>query len=768
MKDYNELNVENVSMDYRELRGLVNKTHARFSEINFDESLSLLQKVNLLAEHFKEVLKDFQNVVDYLDKFIDEFDENLYETTFDVLNKWLVDGTLEKLINETALKNIKDDVDLLKSTKADIVFVNALFSSLVNGNFSGVFKTYQMLVKTYPNGTKGIFLVEEDNGIYWFDDEIKKWVFIDYYQPLEIPLDSITTWQTDFVETISKNLVNPQNIKDGFFVNGNDGTLNPLANYSYVYVRVKPNTNYIKNNDIHFALYDKNMNFIRGSVQNTVFTTPSNCEIVGLSLLTNQKRTFFLNEGDTLLGYDKFIQRIKQSYFLNPDFKLYEGKINIDTIKGIVDCNLRAIYNYWSPQEQRYQHSSKEIKYTSFIHRDYFLNKMSLTKLGTFKVEPYDKPIVDGDMILALYDIRYNYLITPYEDFFTVNGKPYKKYVTPITVDKNSEINTLHKAIKLCVNTHPKNRFEIYINDGEYNAFQDFSRDEIISPSFNGLALPDYVDIIGESKDKTIIACDLTGYPTETQARVSLINLRSVNKIKNATFRSQGTRYTIHDDWTTLSIPEVKELENVDVVKFGTGGLVPAFGSGHRSNATKTFKNCIFNSTLGVPFSVHNYKELEKPSKITFYDCSFECSKIVPISGQYGRYSYSAEFLSENSGVADVVEMFNCSIPRGIISLPDEWSGLNPDKKLDYRISGSGNSRETKNTTIGSDDGVFFINMKDEFTSFLAGDPITKGDSVKVQYRGSVLKCEPTDVNAIGVAENSGVPIQKIYVKRIK
>lgn len=100
MKDYSKLDMENVSMDYRELRGLVNKTHDRFSEINFDESLSLLQKVNLLAEHFKIVLKDFQSVVDYLDDFINKFDENLYETVDEIIKKWLDDGVFDGLLND--------------------------------------------------------------------------------------------------------------------------------------------------------------------------------------------------------------------------------------------------------------------------------------------------------------------------------------------------------------------------------------------------------------------------------------------------------------------------------------------------------------------------------------------------------------------------------------------------------------------------------------------------------------------------------------------
>lgn len=114
MMKYNELGIDNVELDYRELRQIVNKTHDRFSELNFDESLSLLQKVNLLANHFKIVLKDFQKIVEYLDDFIDKFDENLYETVEDVLNKWYEDGKFLPIMSEilSELRNYMRNVTL--------------------------------------------------------------------------------------------------------------------------------------------------------------------------------------------------------------------------------------------------------------------------------------------------------------------------------------------------------------------------------------------------------------------------------------------------------------------------------------------------------------------------------------------------------------------------------------------------------------------------------------------------------------------------------
>lgn len=53
--------------DYRLLREVINANHDRFSSLNFDSSMSLLQKVNAMVEYFKIVLKEFDDMVDYLD-----------------------------------------------------------------------------------------------------------------------------------------------------------------------------------------------------------------------------------------------------------------------------------------------------------------------------------------------------------------------------------------------------------------------------------------------------------------------------------------------------------------------------------------------------------------------------------------------------------------------------------------------------------------------------------------------------------------------------
>lgn len=101
----------------------------------FSSELTLLQKVNKIIQ---DLIRNFDltnEMVDYLNNFIETFDENLYETVDDILNEWLKNDKLAKfirdLINEEVIEartdylgkkygNLKERLD---SEKADIVEV---------------------------------------------------------------------------------------------------------------------------------------------------------------------------------------------------------------------------------------------------------------------------------------------------------------------------------------------------------------------------------------------------------------------------------------------------------------------------------------------------------------------------------------------------------------------------------------------------------------------------------------------------------------------
>lgn len=107
--------------DYRTLRSIINANHDRFSSLNFDDSMSLLQKMNALVEYFKVMLQEYDDWIAYLDDFQDKFDENIYKTTEDILNKWVTDGVFDTIINETVLKDLNKKIDdFKKDTQASL------------------------------------------------------------------------------------------------------------------------------------------------------------------------------------------------------------------------------------------------------------------------------------------------------------------------------------------------------------------------------------------------------------------------------------------------------------------------------------------------------------------------------------------------------------------------------------------------------------------------------------------------------------------------
>lgn len=97
-----------------ELKGRFNS----FVVTEFDDSMTVEMQIRVLIKWIKKNIQLTNDMVDYLNEFIKNFDENLYKTVSDVLLIWLEDGTLEKIINETVFQDLnkrnEDVVDVGK------------------------------------------------------------------------------------------------------------------------------------------------------------------------------------------------------------------------------------------------------------------------------------------------------------------------------------------------------------------------------------------------------------------------------------------------------------------------------------------------------------------------------------------------------------------------------------------------------------------------------------------------------------------------------
>ena len=88
--------------------GLPSVFKERFSKYPHTEyryELLLDEEVSALISYLNEVGALVNDMSGYLNYFIEHFVEKLEEITTDTLKKWLSDGTLESLINDTVFAN---------------------------------------------------------------------------------------------------------------------------------------------------------------------------------------------------------------------------------------------------------------------------------------------------------------------------------------------------------------------------------------------------------------------------------------------------------------------------------------------------------------------------------------------------------------------------------------------------------------------------------------------------------------------------------------
>lgn len=87
---------EKLSTDIIEIRGRFNS----FVFTEFDDSLTPEKQMRAIIKKLKETVHLTNEMVDYLNEFMETFDDKLYLTVKDVLEKWLEDGLLTEIANE--------------------------------------------------------------------------------------------------------------------------------------------------------------------------------------------------------------------------------------------------------------------------------------------------------------------------------------------------------------------------------------------------------------------------------------------------------------------------------------------------------------------------------------------------------------------------------------------------------------------------------------------------------------------------------------------
>ena len=124
-----------------ELRGRLNS----FIVTEFDDSMTVEMQLRVLIKWIMKNIDLTNAMVDYLNEFIKNFDEKLYKTVSDILNKWLQDGIITEILNEEIIKQLlcmkKNNVYMcdfprLEGEKDDTQRLQRAVNSF-DGNFGG-------------------------------------------------------------------------------------------------------------------------------------------------------------------------------------------------------------------------------------------------------------------------------------------------------------------------------------------------------------------------------------------------------------------------------------------------------------------------------------------------------------------------------------------------------------------------------------------------------------------------------------------------------
>ena len=274
----------------------------------------------------------------------------------------------------------------------------------------------------------------------------------------------------------------------------------------------------------------------------------------------------------------------------------------------------------------------------------------------------------------------------------------------------NDFVKELYTIGELASEEH---HFNFYIPDGEYDIKTLINNHSYLGDFTKGLYVPDYVTIIGNSKENTI----LKYVSNSANMNISTLNFKGTGGIKNLTVYGEKTRYAIHDDTNPLYAPYYRIVENckIEGVDCYYGS---SYGSGSYSGAIWCFKNVDFIS----PFSWHSNISFTMPNDITLENCTVKA-----------KIHRSLILKSLASGVINRIHFIGCNIPT--IACIEETSGIG----LDFVIDGYGNNEIPVESTVEGFIPYFhdFVSVLVANSDLVKGNTVTKSSYLCPKFNGS-------------------------------
>lgn len=284
----------------------------------------------------------------------------------------------------------------------------------------------------------------------------------------------------------------------------------------------------------------------------------------------------------------------------------------------------------------------------------------------------------------------------------SVYSKGIKKY-TNIYVGQDKQFKTIRSAIESIADSVGRsatsksnyyNRYNIFIDSGTYDILGEFSFEELSDSTFEGIYIPDYVNIYGVGTVE--LTGDWDNYRNKfsddesyysfviSKHVVCPINTHKNCIFKNITIKTHNMRYCLHDEDAGVFYDSEQFFENCVFIAEEADSNVRAniyatpVGIGI-SNRKITFKNCNFigKTQAKQAFFFHSHTNADNSSVIELENCLFSC----------GVNGHSIFCTSYGEQTNNKVVITNCSLKDIAHTKADSYTG-----DCDFTFIGGGNT----------------------------------------------------------------------------
>jgi hypothetical protein len=377
------------------------------------------------------------------------FNNKLQKVQRSMLDKGVTDE-LDGLGTSLAQKALQSD---LQTTNTNVT-ANATAITLkadksyVDGKFGNMGNT-----KTFKGSTTFASLPTSGNNVddYWYvTDKSSNYCwngtsFVDIGNNLNIGvgvIDDINLKQTYAKVTASKNLFNPATITVGQYIGYADGLFNPVVGYNESdFIKVSPNTNYVKSDSQQLVFYNSNKTYISGLASATTFTTPSNCAYVRITVKDNVLSTYQLELGTVATAYvpysitidpnniglnsiganklqDTYAKKIQGKNLFNSATAIAGKYVSYST--GILEVSSSFYASDWIPCQPSTNYVKSDSQQLAFFDANKtYLSGLASTTTFTTPANCYFMRITVANSVLSSYQLETGTVATSFESYGT-------------------------------------------------------------------------------------------------------------------------------------------------------------------------------------------------------------------------------------------------------------------------------------------------------------------------------------------------------------